>query len=700
MISRLKVAVSLFGVLTFAFNFAPDVFAQLSPSITTTTITPGVVGVPYSATVTGTGGTRPYSWSATGMPSGFSINPSSTDPASAVITGTPNSACTFPCTFTVAVTLRDFTNRSAQKSFTLTIYTPLSLTTESLPPGTVDTDYPNTNLTATGGATPYAWKVLSGSLPDGLNLSGGGRIDGKPKNAAIGTTTFTVQVADNGVQTASKVLSITVAQPLSITTGSPLPTGTLGMSYSQNLAATGGTPPLTWSVTSGAPPGGLMLSSAGVISGTPTGAGMTNFTVQVADSASPARTATKAFTLTIMLPPLSITTSSPLPNGAVDTAYSQTLATSGGVPGFTWSVTSGTPPAGLTLSAAGVLSGTPSTPATTNFTVQVRDNASQTATKQFAITIDPPPLTITTPSPLSNGTVGTGYSQTLAATGGTPPYAWSVTTGTLPAGLTLSGAAISGTPTTAVAANFTIQVRDSASRTATKAFAITVISTTFTLTIVPDTMQPAQQVAVGLTVSSAQSNPVSGSLTLSFTSSAVVPSDDPAVTFSNGKTVNFTIPANSTAAVFPSGTMLMTGTVSGTIVVKANIQNGVTDVPVKTVTVPATIPKLTNITAVRISGGLRVQATGYSPERRVNNVDFAFDVKTSSGTQRVTLSRSVQTEFDTWYRSGASSAFGSTFTFEQMFTVQGDSSGINGVTVTLTNGQGSGSLGTTTFTSN
>jgi Putative Ig domain len=698
MISRLKVAVSLFGLLTFAFNFAPDVFAQLSPSITTTTITPGVVGVPYSATVTGTGGTRPYSWSATGMPSGFSINPSSTDPASAVITGTPNSACTFPCTFSVTVTLRDFTNRSAQKSFTLTIYTPLSVTTESLPPGTVDTDYPHTNLTATGGATPYAWKVLSGSLPDDLNLSGGGTISGKPKNAAIGTTTFTVQVADNGVQTASKVLSITVAQPLSITTGSPLPNGTLAMSYSQSLAATGGTPPLTWSVTSGALPGGLTLSSAGVISGTPTGAAMTNFSVQVVDSAS--RTATKAFTLTIMLPPLSISTSSPLPNGTVGTAYSQTLTASGGVPPFTWSVTSGTPPGGLTLSTAGVLSGTPSTPVTTNFTVQVRDNASQTATKQFAITIDPPPLTITTPSPLSNGTVGTGYSQTLEATGGTPSYTWSVTSGTLPAGLTLSGAAISGTPTTAVAANFTIQVRDSASRTATKAFAITVISTTFTLTNVPDTMQPAQQVAVGLTVSSAQSNPVSGSLTLSFTSSAVVPSDDPAVTFSNGKTVNFTIPANSTVAGFPSGTMLMTGTVSGTIVVKANIQNGVTDVPIKTVTIPATIPKLTNITAVRISGGLRVQATGYSPERRVNNVDFAFDVKTSSGTQRVTLSRSVQTEFDTWYRSGASSAFGSTFTFEQMFTVQGDSSGINGVTVTLTNGQGSGSLGTTTFTSN
>src|SRR5262249_49657268 len=160
-----------------------------------------------------TGGTKPYSWSATGMPSGFSINPSSNDSNSAVITGTPNSVCTFPCAFTVMVTLRDSTNRSALKSFTLTIYTPLSVTTASLPPGTVDTDYPNTNLVATGGATPYAWTVLSGSLPEGLSLSGDGKISGKPKNPAIGTTTFTVQVADNGVQTASKVLSITVAQP-------------------------------------------------------------------------------------------------------------------------------------------------------------------------------------------------------------------------------------------------------------------------------------------------------------------------------------------------------------------------------------------------------------------------------------------------------------------------------------------------------
>src|SRR5262249_20185826 len=76
-----------------------------------------------------------------------------------------------------------------------------------------------------------------------------------------------------------------------------------------------------------------------------------------------------------------------------------------------------------------------------------------------------------------------------------------------------------------------------------------------------------------------------------------------------------------------------------------------------------------------------------------------FDVKTPSGNQRVTLSRTVQTEFDTWDRSGASAAFGSSFTLEQLFTVQGDTSSITAVTVTLTNVQGRRSSPATTFNS-
>jgi len=82
-------------------------------------------------------------------------------------------------------------------------------------------------------------------------------------------------------------------------------------------------------------------------------------------------------------------------------------------------------------------------------------------------------LTITTTSPLTEGTVGTAYNQTFAATGGTPPYSWLVTVGTPPAGLTLSGAGVlSGTPTTAGTSNFTVQVTGGAS--STSAFVLTI----------------------------------------------------------------------------------------------------------------------------------------------------------------------------------------------------------------------------------
>src|SRR5436190_1883374 len=217
------------------------------------------------------------------------------------------------------------------------------------------------------------------------------------------------------------------------------------------------------------------------MSGTPTTAGTSNFTVQVTDSAS--GKASKAFTLTInsTAPPLSITTASPLVSGTVGTAYSQTLAATGGTPPYAWSIISGSLPAGLTLNVtSGANSGTPTTPGTSNFPVQLIDSTSGNASKPYTTLFrsTAPPLSITTASPLLSGTVGTAYSQTLAATGGTAPYAWSVISGSLPAGLTLNATsgAISGTPTTAGTSNFTVQVTDSSSGKASKAFTLTINS--------------------------------------------------------------------------------------------------------------------------------------------------------------------------------------------------------------------------------
>jgi len=158
----------------------------------------------------------------------------------------------------------------------------LAITTTSVPGGTEGEAYTAT-LGATGGTGEYTWSVASGTLPDGLSLSSAGAISGTP--TAAGTFDFTGQVND-GKNTLTQALSIVVAEAapvaLAITTTS-LPDGTVNQTYNATLEATGGTENYSWSVASGTLPDGLSLSSAGAISGTPTAAGTSNFTVAVND---------------------------------------------------------------------------------------------------------------------------------------------------------------------------------------------------------------------------------------------------------------------------------------------------------------------------------------------------------------------------------------------------------------------------------
>jgi Putative Ig domain len=176
---------------------------------------------------------------------------------------------------------------------------------------------------------------------------------------------------------------------------------------------------------------------------------------------------------------LVITTTS-LPNGQVGVAYAATLAATGGTLPYSWSLTSGTLPSGLSLYAStGTISGTPATPVTaTPLSFKVTDSSRPAQNKSVSLTLTIAPVTLAiTTSSLPNGQVGTAYSATLTATGGTTPYTWSLTSGILPAGLSLNGAtgAITGTPT--AVANAT--------------------ALTFTLT---DSSRPAQSKSVNLTL--------------------------------------------------------------------------------------------------------------------------------------------------------------------------------------------------------
>ena len=450
-------------VLTITVNAAPVV--------TTASLPGGTKTGTYSQTLTETGGTAPSTWSiSTGiLPTGLTLNGTT-----GVISGTVNTAAVSE-TFTVKIT--DANNVSATKSLTITVNAAPSVTTASLATATdTQTTYSQT-LAATGGTTPYAWTVTTGSLPSGLVLNASTGVINGTVGASATTQTFTVTVTDADGVTATKSLTITVNAAPSVTTTSLATATNTETGYSQTLAATGGTAPLgTWSVSSGVLPTGLTLNAtSGVISGT-VGAGAVTetFTVKISDANSVA--ATKSLTITVNAAPV-VTTAS-LPGATLNGTYSQTLAASGGTTPKTWAVTTGSLPAGLNLvSSTGVISGTVGASATTQtFTVTVTDANAVTAIKSLTITINAAPSVTTTT--LATATDNqTTYSQTLVGSGGTTPYAWTVTTGALPSGLVLGSATgiINGTVgASATTQTFTVTLTDADGVTATKSLTITV----------------------------------------------------------------------------------------------------------------------------------------------------------------------------------------------------------------------------------
>ena len=367
------------------------------------------------------------------------------------------------------------------------------------------TAYPATQLAAAGGTGALTWSALS-PLPAGLSLSPAGQITGTP--AAPGPGSFTAQVTDSAAppQLASAQFSLSV---LGITT-SALPDGAVGAAYpATQLVSTGGTGALTWA-SNGALPDGLTLSQAGLITGTPASVGQATFTVTVTDGATPARTASA--TLAIDVAQLAVPAIS-LPEGAVGVSYPATqLTATGGTGALSWT-SSGTLPSGLSLSATGVLAGTPTTAGQATFTVTATDSATpaKTASVELSVSI----LGITTAA-LPQGSVGAPYSQTLVSTGGTGTLTWG-SRGALPAGLSLSASgAISGTPTVAGPAGFTVRVTDRATprqRTARQ----------FTLSVLGVTTATLPEGAVGTTYPASQLAAAGGTGALTWTGSGALP---------------------------------------------------------------------------------------------------------------------------------------------------------------------------------
>jgi Putative Ig domain len=256
----------------------------------------------------------------------------------------------------------------------------------------------------TGGVPPITYSVASGGLPSGLTLNTDGVIRGIPNSTILQTSTFTVMLKDSGVPpvpATSPVYTITVTPPpvLSITTPTNgLPVGNLHVPYANGaISITGGVPPFTWSYTGTLPPGLTLNTTTGQITGIPTLAGPDfAFTITVTDQTQPTnQSKSQPFFIDIQQPAPMELTPTPLPSGPTAAGYVASLQgmVSGGIAPYTWVVTAGQLPPGLTLDPSGVISGTPSIATTANFTLQVSDSESspntQVASAPFSVTITP-----------------------------------------------------------------------------------------------------------------------------------------------------------------------------------------------------------------------------------------------------------------------------------------------------------------------
>ncbi|CAN0409753.1 unnamed protein product, partial [Phaeothamnion confervicola] len=295
------------------------------------------------------------------------------------------------------------------------------------------------------------------SLPTGLSLdTNTGDITGTP--TAGGSYTFTIRALDSVNNTGTRSYTVNIGTASLTVNPSSLPNATVSIAYSQSLSASGATGAVTFTRTAGTLPTGLSLSSGGVISGTPTAAGSFSFTVQATDTLF--NTGTRAYTVTVNLAPLTITPTS-LPAGTVGTSYSQSVTASGGTGPYAYSTLSGSLPAGLTLNTlSGLISGTPTTGGTSNFTIGATDSVGTVGSQAYSLTIGTASLTLS-PTTLPNGTQSTAYSQTVTASGGNGSYTYSLSSGSLPAGLSLSsGGVISGTPSGSGSSSFTVSALD------------------------------------------------------------------------------------------------------------------------------------------------------------------------------------------------------------------------------------------------
>ena len=298
-------------------------------SATCSAVTMGTQGVPFnSGPMTVTGGTLPYTFSIVGtLPAGLTLNP-----ANGAVSGTPTASGTF------TIQVKD-ANGSVGTGCAITINPPLSVTCSTTNVGDVGVPFSSSAVTVSGGTMPYTFSIV-GTLPAGLTLNTStGAVSGTP--TASGSFTIQVKDAKGAVGTGC---AITINPAISVTC-SATNSGQVGVTFSSSaITVTGGTMPYTFSVVGTLPAGLTLNTSTGAVSGKPTAAG--SFSIKVTDAKGGVAATTCPFTIVAIPPPV---ISCAKGTASVGVSYSSNFPVTGGSGSFTFLVSAGSLPAGLSL---------------------------------------------------------------------------------------------------------------------------------------------------------------------------------------------------------------------------------------------------------------------------------------------------------------------------------------------------------------
>jgi len=494
-------------------------------TVTTTAVGPTInyfrvksPGGSYSTSATGAHGSTPYfEWQTTDATS-VSI----TDVSSTSLTASEIQGPTLYKTRTFTLTATHTSGGSSTASVTYTVTAPtITLSPATLPATKVNNSY-NQTITASGGRASYSFSY-TGTIPPGLSLSSSGTLSGTPSSQ--GTYNFTIIATDADSYTGSRSYTIQVDPANVIPTISYFDISLFSPeSYGSSVSGGyGTTPKFRWSVTNAS---SISIAATGTVSGTNpyttsslsgNGApilgainnyGTTTITLTATSSTGDTASATVYF-YGPSGPTISVSPTS-LPNEYISRSYNQTISASGGTSPYTFAVISGTLPTGLSLGSSGNITGTTSGTGTFYFTIQATDASGYTGSQAYSVTISAAPTVTLSPSSLPSGTVGTYYSQTISASGGQGPHSFSVSSGSIPSGLSLGvGGVLSGTPNTAGTYNFTVTAMSGDAFSGSQFYSVTINSAVvYNETFTNSTSTPTANVPFNITVSGGVPNTI------------------------------------------------------------------------------------------------------------------------------------------------------------------------------------------------